>query len=684
MANDVKRINEIFQGRIFRIPDYQRGYAWENKHRQAFWDDLDLLRQIGAGTHHYTGLIALETLNQESAKRILPAQDAWLLSGNSSLCLVVDGQQRLTTLIIFLHELLHRHAELSPAQPGVLNATTSRAAAENCYIRKENLGVPGCYGYIFGYANNPDLDKYFRSVILDDAGQVTTGIPTSAYARQLSAAKDFFRDKFKTFESPAELSTWFELVESRLLFNVFEVQDEFDVCLTFEAMNNRGKALSDLEKLKSRVLYLAGLTAAKDKDIALRDQKLASYRQVINDSWGKAYELLGWDALNVLDDDVFLQLAWVLRYGKPGTSRDQHLFSDTFTPQNAIKADLWPKIHEFSKDLAALAAPWIVVTTPVQAASLHKAGLLKKNIPDSIVNWLGRLSNLGATNFVPLVVAGVVHFQNDEIQETQLLELIKAVERYVFVVFGLASRASHTGRNAYLLEGSNLYGDPQKLDEIIVRLNGEIEWRFAPDLFVAVVKSRQIPDRDMSGFYGWDYLTYALYDYEIHLHETRFKSDGAKVDWSWIVTDSKSSETVEHIYPQTPKAPDWPSFSGLEEHDRELLLNSLGNLLLLSRSKNSSLQNDAFKKKASDGDSCYAHGSFSEIVLAKDYTDWTPEDIYKRTILLLDYIGQRWNVPNWDEAVKRVLDSLLKFDAGNQFKQVHDFVEHNEDRIEQL
>lgn len=45
-------------------------------------------------------------------------------------------------------------------------------------------------------------------------------------------------------------------------------------------MNNPGKALSDLEKLKSRVLYLAGLTAAKDANITERDQKLAIYKEL--------------------------------------------------------------------------------------------------------------------------------------------------------------------------------------------------------------------------------------------------------------------------------------------------------------------------------------------------------------------------------------------------------------------
>ena len=32
---------ELFNGKIFRIPDYQRGYAWEEKQLQELWDDIE-------------------------------------------------------------------------------------------------------------------------------------------------------------------------------------------------------------------------------------------------------------------------------------------------------------------------------------------------------------------------------------------------------------------------------------------------------------------------------------------------------------------------------------------------------------------------------------------------------------------------------------------------------------------
>jgi uncharacterized protein with ParB-like and HNH nuclease domain len=54
--NNVFTVEELFAGRLFRVPDYQRGYAWEMSHRSEFLDDLELL----APNHeHYTGTVVL-------------------------------------------------------------------------------------------------------------------------------------------------------------------------------------------------------------------------------------------------------------------------------------------------------------------------------------------------------------------------------------------------------------------------------------------------------------------------------------------------------------------------------------------------------------------------------------------------------------------------------------------------
>ena len=56
MSELVKSIGEIFSNRIFKIPDYQRGYAWREQHWDDLWQDLELLPK---GRNHFTGILIL-------------------------------------------------------------------------------------------------------------------------------------------------------------------------------------------------------------------------------------------------------------------------------------------------------------------------------------------------------------------------------------------------------------------------------------------------------------------------------------------------------------------------------------------------------------------------------------------------------------------------------------------------
>jgi uncharacterized protein with ParB-like and HNH nuclease domain len=54
-------LKQIFNKRIFRIPDYQRGYSWKIEHIEALWDDINTIEE---GGFHYTGMITTQKVSE--------------------------------------------------------------------------------------------------------------------------------------------------------------------------------------------------------------------------------------------------------------------------------------------------------------------------------------------------------------------------------------------------------------------------------------------------------------------------------------------------------------------------------------------------------------------------------------------------------------------------------------------
>ena len=153
----LQSLTEIFNQKIFRIPDFQRGYSWEEEQLEDFWEDIINLKEDKV---HYTGLLTVEPINKVAVQQIEKWQDdLWLLEKGLSAYYLVDGQQRLTTSIILINEILSNFEN----KEGI-NFDTKEAWVNKFLYQEFGLNYKS---YIFGYEKDNPSDEYFKTKILE-------------------------------------------------------------------------------------------------------------------------------------------------------------------------------------------------------------------------------------------------------------------------------------------------------------------------------------------------------------------------------------------------------------------------------------------------------------------------------------------------------------------------------------
>ena len=284
----LESLKSIFKDRLFKIPDYQRGYAWQKKQLIEFWEDII---NLPIDKYHYTGLISLKEVSKKEYSNESWIAEKWLIEDKDYTPFhIVDGQQRLTTIIIFINEIVEFLKRL-PENKGKLE--------ENIYLGVFNLKeIREAYllikkppefmfnSYKFGYeVDNPSF-KYLKHRILGEPD--SESIEETFYTLNLDNAKIFFKDNIcKYYESYGikGIESLFKKTTQNLMFNLYEIEENFDVHVAFETMNNRGKKLSNLELLKNRLIYLTTLYGDNEID---EDTK-SLLRNDINSAWKEIY-----------------------------------------------------------------------------------------------------------------------------------------------------------------------------------------------------------------------------------------------------------------------------------------------------------------------------------------------------------------------------------------------------------
>ncbi len=681
----LESLKSIFKDRIFKIPDYQRGYAWQKRQLKDFWEDIV---NLPIERFHYTGLLSLKQVPKTDYEGENWTAERWLIKDRAFRPFhIVDGQQRLTTFVIFINEVLNLIKSI-PENEGRPETDIYIGTFSIKQIKEEYLVVhmPPQFlvnTYKFGYEKDNPSFKYLRHKILGepDGGSITE----TFYTLNLENARQFFKENLENYYKTyglSELEALFRKVTQNLMFNLHEIEDDFDVFVAFETMNNRGKKLSNLELLKNRLIYLTTLYEPYE----ITEDERAILRSEINDAWKDVYYQLGRNKKNPLSDDDFLVAHWIMYFQYTRQKGDDYikfLLEEKFTPQNVfnksevkldgitaitelrdqdaeegpeeneteersvMRAKLAPKeISDYVKSLQSAAVHWFNSFNPLNNPDLTPEEQL----------WLDRLNRIGIAYFRPLVVASYIRA---DISTASRVKLFKEIERFIFIAFRVG-RALSTYRNSeYYRLTKQLRSGDISVDEICNTLRERIDEWLSPETafdfqpFKAYIGRHY---KNGGGFYWWNGLHYFLYEYET---EMVMQNGNQKIDWNLFVKSEKDKVSIEHIYPQTPVNDYWKNaFSGYTDKQKKLLTGSLGNLLPLSRSKNSSMQNDSFHdKKYAPGKSHkgYTDGSHSEIEVAA-YPEWNANMILERGIKLLDFMERRWNIKfESDDSKKEML-----------------------------
>ena len=624
----LQSLSEIFNNRIFRIPDFQRGYSWEERQLDDFWEDI---QNLHPNKIHYIGLLTVEPISNSDIQNMEKwKDDLWLLKKGMTAYYVIDGQQRLTTLIILLHEILRTFSE----DEGI-NFGSKSEWTERFLYRSFNQIYKS---FVFGYEKDNPSDEFFKTRILEQESSAADKYPETLYTANLMFAKEYFAKKLKNL-SRERKEEIFDKAVNKLKFNYYEIDDSLDIYVTFETMNNRGKDLSHLELLKNRLIYLSTLLHESD------DTK-SRLRKDINETWKTVYEYLGKNKENPLDDDVFLFNHWIMYYTYDRSQSDVYadfLLKRKFTAKNVLNGLLTINdIKDYIDSLAKCVKKWYYIYNIEQS-----------DYSERIKEQIQKLDRVGMGAFPPMIMAVFTK----ESREDLIWDFLDACERFNFLVFAISHRSSNTqNSNIYRMTREYYMGDT---DIVTITANidfltdGEDEnyyrgW-FDLERFRNHIKELFLKN-EKDGFYSWNGLRYFLYEYELFLQNNA----NTKVRWEDFSKRSKE-DTIEHIFPQSATSEYWKEhFGHLKPSEKRLYLNSLGNLLLLSRSKNSKLQNFDFERKKclknKDGkDIGYYNGSYSEIEVSKQ-TEWTPEQIKERGLLMLQFMEDRWKFrfSDWD------------------------------------
>lgn len=259
-------IRKMMAGNKIVVPTYQRAYSWDtpvekskrNSQTDVFLSDLEEHSRSNANSPYYFGHFLFEERGHEFN--------------------VIDGQQRLTTIVVFLSALFTR----------LKNIRILTEEEEVCYeeiLRRRNTI----------WFSTVDYDnQLFIDYVIDQTKTDNNGLDTES-SRRIVRAYDFFRKQLSD-KGEDYLARMLSII-SNATCTTHQVKDKSEAIQMFIFQNNRGKRPSNLEIVKAQFMYHVHLYGNDDKDALVEE---------IKNRFEKIYKSISSIEYRIDEDDVLL------------------------------------------------------------------------------------------------------------------------------------------------------------------------------------------------------------------------------------------------------------------------------------------------------------------------------------------------------------------------------------------
>ena len=221
-ATEAKFIEFLKKSPQFVIPIYQRTYSWTERECRQLWDDIVRTGRNDAIAAHFVGSI------------VYIEQGLYQVSSQSAL-LVIDGQQRLTTVMLMLEALARRVGNAEPV------AGFSAKKIRSYYLL--NPLEEGERGFKLLLTQT---DKQSLLALMQQQPQ-----PAEPSLR-ITENFAFFEERVQAVG--ADLTTLCKGLAKLMIVDIALSRDQDNPQLIFESMNSTGRALSQADLIRNFIL----------------------------------------------------------------------------------------------------------------------------------------------------------------------------------------------------------------------------------------------------------------------------------------------------------------------------------------------------------------------------------------------------------------------------------------------